>query len=86
MDIKDFTLEELKNELIRRDEEERRKHKPTQLENPDLTGLRRAVAEYIDSIYNGDHHEDSDDTHYIYEEALKAIYGTNIFYWIRKNE
>lgn len=85
MDIKDFTPEELQEELNRRDTLEKLANKPQPLEDPDLTGLKSSVTEYINSIYDGTHHEDSDVSHYIFEEALKCIYGEDIFDWIKKN-
>lgn len=85
MDIKEFSLEELHDEMVRRETLEKLKNKPQPIEDPDLTGLRSVLAEYINSIYNGTYHEDSDVDHYIYEEAVKCIYGEEIFDWITKN-
>lgn len=85
MDISEFTVEELQEEISQRKEKERLDNKPQQLENPDLTGLRSVLSEYIDSIYDGSYHEDSDINHYICKEAVKAIYGKSVFDWISQN-
>ena len=36
----------------------------------------------IDDVVNGEYHVDNDNKHYIYEEAMKAIYGDNVFDWL----
>ena len=51
----------------------------------DLTSLRAECQEYIDSIADGSYHEDNDTAHYIFESALKAIYGKDIFNYINEN-
>ena len=61
--------------MVLRETLEKLKNKPQQLENPDLKGLRSAVAEYIDSIYDETYHEDSDIDHYIFETAIKLYTG-----------
>ena len=85
MDIKDFSPEELQDELNRRDEKEKISNKPQLIENPDLTGLKNTIGEYIDSIFDGTYHEDSDIRHWIFEAAVTAIYGKDVFDWINKN-
>ena len=86
MTLKDFSAGELRDELERRDEEIRLINKPQPLEEADIKGLITIVEEYINSIYNGSYHDDSDINHYICEAAVKAIYGKDIFEWIRENE
>ena len=39
----------------------------------------------IRDIYNGSHRDDNDDQYYVYEAAMQAVYGKNIFSWINKN-
>lgn len=75
MDIKQFSKKELEDELKRRKNEEGRK--PEQLQNPDLTDLREVTSNYIDSILNQT--VDDDLEHYIFETAMEAIYGEDIF-------
>jgi hypothetical protein len=61
--------------------------KPLPLPNNqvDLTMLRAECQEYIDSIADGSYHEDSDIEHYLFEAALEAIYGKDIFNYINEN-
>lgn len=47
-------------------------------ENPDLSSLVKVCEEYIELTLQGEE-EDSDLPHYIFEEALKALYGKDIF-------
>lgn len=84
MDISEFTVEELQEEISRRKEKERLANKPQPLVNPDLIRLKRVVGQYIEEIYN-EVYGDSDISNYIFEEAVKAIYGKKIFNWINKN-
>lgn len=75
--------EELKAELARRTAEAKAAEKPQQISNPDLTNLRRNCQEYIDALdRNG--YVDEDWDNYIYEEAMKAIFGKDVFEWINK--
>jgi hypothetical protein len=48
-----------------------------QLYNPDFTKLVKMVTSYVDN-FDPDA-EDEDDVHYIFEQALKSIYGDDIF-------
>ena len=86
MGLKDFTLEELHDEMVRRETLEKLKNKPQQLENPDLTYLRCILTKYIDDIYDGKHYDVYEVLHFINVITLKAFYGKNVFHWIRENE
>jgi len=61
--------------------------KPELIRNGDveLTALRHICKSYIDFINSDDYHEDNDYDHYIFEEAVKAVYGKDIFDWVNKN-
>ena len=85
MDLKDFTLEELYDEVEIRELAEKAKNKPKPLKKPDLKDLKHVIAEYINGIYNRTYNKDYDDIQYIFEVAVKAIYGNEIFDWINKN-
>ena len=78
--MKEFTTEELQVELDRR-----KKRRPYPMVNPNLTKLKKLCDEYIDAVINGKS-VDSDYDHFIYEAAIQAIYGENIFDWIIANE
>lgn len=49
----------------------------------DYSGLERVVKDLIEEAAT-DHFIDEDTEHYVYEEAIMAIYGKNIFNWINK--
>jgi len=59
---------------------------PTQIRQGDvnIVELRRACKSYIDFINSNDY-DDDDHQYYIFEEAMKALYGDNIFDWVNKN-
>lgn len=53
--------------------------------NPDdLRKLEALVQYYIDDLDNGEMHEDDqqDREHYIFEAAMEAFYGRNVWKWI----
>jgi len=56
--------------------------KPKPLENPDFSGLKRQVEEHLDSIANKTDREDDD--HYIYEAAVTAVFGNDVWTYINK--
>lgn len=79
-----YSDEELEEEMNRRVKEKEAAAIPQQLSSPDLGQLSACCLNYITEIAEGNTHEDDDDTHYIFEEAMKALYGENIFDWINK--
>lgn len=62
---------------------EKRKTIPKVVNNPNLNKLISACDEHINTIKDFGR-SCKDDKQWIYEEALKAIYGENIFAWINK--
>lgn len=60
--------------------------KPLQSDNPNLEKLRTVCQGLIDSIDNGNYHEDedNDDEHYIYEAAMEALYGKDVWNYINE--
>ena len=80
--LKRFTAEELKAELALRAVEEEVK-KPQKLENMDFSSLIKTVEGYIDRV-DANKFEDDDDSHYIFEAAVEAIYGHDIWEWIKQ--
>ncbi len=44
-----------------------------------MEALKKICNDYLEYIKSDDYHDDNDWAHYIYEEALKAILGDNIF-------
>jgi hypothetical protein len=54
--------------------------KPKQLENPNLDDLREICQEYMDYVFDDPTYNDdraSDYDHYVFEEAISAIFGKN---------
>lgn len=55
---------------------------PQPLPNPDFAELIKACKEYIEVLDDEEIHEDSDDNHYIFEAALEAVFGADVWKWI----
>ncbi len=63
--------------------------KPIQLktEEVDLNELRKTCQAYIDFIDNDeDYHEDNDFDHYIFEKALQAIFGSDVWEFVNNRQ
>jgi hypothetical protein len=58
--------------------------KPEQLQQFNLDELLLQCEQYMNDIESGELHEDgqSDLQHYIFEAAMKAFYGPDVFDWI----
>jgi hypothetical protein len=56
---------------------------PMPLENPDFRQLKKYAISHINCLANNGI-VDEDDKQYIFEEALKAVYGKDIFIWYNK--
>lgn len=52
----------------------------------DLTDLKKQCQEYIDYLSSDDFHEDGDSKRvpYIFESAMKALFGKNVFDYINE--
>lgn len=83
--MKDFTDEQLKDELKKRKEEKRKSGKPELLKEFDTALLLELCEGYIDSLYN-DGWVDEDMEDYIFEAAMTAAFGAGVWAWIRKQE
>ena len=79
MDFSDISTDDLKAELERR---ERTSDRPAPLENPDFSRLLK-TCEAVMNDYERDGRS-KDNGHYIYEEAMQAVYGDNVFEWINQ--
>ena len=61
--------------------------KPKQLENPDLENLRSICQDYLDFIDNdAAYSEDNDYDCYIFEAALMAIFGKNVWKFVNNRQ
>jgi hypothetical protein len=75
-----YSDDDLIKELTRR--KNYKKIKPLREATPDFTGLIDLCRSHVDDIANGN--EDEDTKQYIYEEAMMAVYGKDIFTWINE--
>ena len=57
---------------------------PQMLDPPNLGGLKRACQRYIDEVAELGGKVDDDYPHYIFEEAVQALFGPEVFKWINK--
>ena len=80
-DFEQFTDEQLKAELERREKEAKQKAKPQQLEELNLARLRKICQDYIDEVER-DAWASEDTRHYIYEIALETVFGEDVFNWV----
>ena len=73
---------ELEQELARRKAEAdaARAIPPVTLPNPDFTGLREMIVNGIE-FFAENGYDSKDFQHYVYEEALTAVYGQNFWKW-----
>ena len=76
----DVTTEELEIELERRRQAKEIK-KPVALESPNFSFLVETCQNIIDR-YEEMRYSDEDDTRYVYEVAMVAIFGPTVFEWI----
>ena len=59
--------------------------KPKQLNQPNLNELLKICQKYIDFVDNDDeYYEDNNFDQYIFEKAMMALYGEDVFNWINK--
>lgn len=91
MDLNNLSTEELLEELKKRKVEEAMsieerifEIKPKPVSDPNLTSLTKICVDYVnDRLTN---YIDDDFEHYIFEEAMKSIMGTDVFDKLRQIE
>lgn len=54
---------------------------PQVLKAPDWSKVIKLAEARRDSVADGTHHEDDDNPHYMFEEAMKAVFGSDYFDW-----
>ena len=79
--LKDFTVEDLKQELARRNLE-----RPNMLVTVSLSDLKGRCQEYIDYLCSSEYHEDalSDWKQSVFEAAMMMFYGDDVWEWINE--
>ncbi len=81
MDLTHISKEELEEELAKRAKAKKEAMFPP-IANPDLTSLIKTCQANINEMLADE--EDTDTEHYIYEEAMQAIFGKDVFNRIRE--
>ena len=56
---------------------------PKPVENPDWSGVQEMCQEVIDSLAKDGWYDDDMD-HYIFEGAMQAVFGEDVFTWMNK--
>lgn len=59
-------------------------NKPQPLQNPDFSELITLCQYHLNSIEKNGPNDDSDKEHYIYETALEAVFGQDVWQWINR--
>lgn len=81
MQLSDYDDEALRRELERRAQARITPFRPPVLKSSDFTELRKLCADYLTECERG-LDTDSDTPHYIFESAMEAIYGRDVFRYI----
>lgn len=56
--------------------------KPKRLENIELESLISECEGYLEFVDSDDYHEDNDYDHYIFKQAMKTVFGKDVFKYI----
>ena len=81
--LKAFDTEQLEAELERRREEEEARNKPQPLADPNWFYVEKMCTSYVEELSIGQRpHGDS--KHYIFEAAMEAVFGREVWGWINK--
>lgn len=81
MDLSKLSDEDLEKELKRRKEQARKT--PSPVPDPDWAKLVQTAQKCLADMEQNDYW-DEDNDQYIYEAAMKAIYGPNFFDWFNE--
>lgn len=72
-------------ECISEEYKQNKMEKPKQLNQVNLDELREICQEYIDFVdSNDEYYEDNNFDQYIFEKAMIALYGEDVFNWINE--
>lgn len=77
--LKNYSVEELEKELEERKAQKdiKKAIKPVAFNEKRHASFTEFIQEIVESRLEG--HDDEDNPHYVYEEALKYVYGDDIF-------
>lgn len=84
MDLSKLTDEQLREEVQRREREQRYARRPSLRFDPDYTGLIQYLERCTDEITEG--RLPTNFEHGVFREAVNAVYGTYYFEWLHKQE
>jgi hypothetical protein len=84
MTLKDFTDQDLLNELEARKKKRLETEPPQPLGVQDGTALTSLVEKYVQDVWEKGYRADEDWPHYIYEVAVEAVFGKDIFVRINR--
>ena len=80
-DLECFDTEQLEAELEKRKQKKEEKVKPKPISNPDWIHVETLCQEYVDMLFRGGKdYGDFDD--YIFEAAIEAVFGKDVWSWI----
>lgn len=79
--MENFTTSELQAELDQRKKMKEAGDKPNQLFSKDFTQVIDYCQKYIDGIFDEDY-PPKDMDHYIFEAAMNAVFGNDVWEWI----
>ena len=83
-DLSVYDTAELESELARRKLIDKERGKPTPVSNQDWTIVEQLCIGYIETIASCGWPQ-KDSKQYIFEEAMKAVYGPHVWLWINTN-
>ncbi len=84
MSLGEYSIDELEAEIARR-EEPIPTPLPTPLPTPEWESLRNLCIGHVEEVAEDPYAYDDDDIdHYIYEAAMEAVYGSDIWKWMNK--
>ena len=76
-------IDRLQTELEKRRQAQFWETMPKPVENPDWTEVKKMCQEVISQLAK-DGWRDEDLKHYIYESAMEAVFGKDVFTWMNK--
>lgn len=82
--LRDASEAELLAELERKKKTREAGERPRPLKSLQVQKLIDICDAHIESMETGEYHDDDDSKHYIYEEAMKTVFGPKIFEWMNK--
>jgi hypothetical protein len=83
MSLDDYSDSDIEMEMERRKELRTRAPEPIAIELTEWDMVMNGCINYIEALKSGNHHTD-DIEHYIFERALEAIFGKDVWEWVNE--